>query len=252
MQNRQSRSDHGKNDFNVYEDANRAASYASLDFPNTYYLAFRDLPDLIAEFAKGNRAIDFGCGAGRSTRFLKGLGFNTKGVDISESMIDNARRLDPEGAYALVSDGDLGPIPDDSVDLILSAFTFDNIPTEEKKVKLFNKFRRVLKPGGVVVNLVSTPELYKNDWASFTCTIFPENFTAVCGEVVRTRMNDVEDTRPVDDILWPDEDYKRVYRKAGLELARSHKPMAGEEEPFEWVNETRIAPWIIYIVKKPE
>ncbi len=27
---------------NVYSDAARAASYASLEFPNTYYLAFRD------------------------------------------------------------------------------------------------------------------------------------------------------------------------------------------------------------------
>jgi hypothetical protein len=31
---------------NVYADAERAKSYASLDYPGTYYLAFRDLPAL--------------------------------------------------------------------------------------------------------------------------------------------------------------------------------------------------------------
>jgi hypothetical protein len=32
---------------NVYADAVRAASYAALEFPDTYYLAFRDLPGIL-------------------------------------------------------------------------------------------------------------------------------------------------------------------------------------------------------------
>ena len=31
---------------NVYEDEERARAYATLQFPGTYYLAFRDLPAL--------------------------------------------------------------------------------------------------------------------------------------------------------------------------------------------------------------
>ncbi len=70
---------------NVYDDPERAAAYARLEFPGTYYLAFRDLPPIIAEHVRGRTALDFGCGAGRSTRFLKGLGFDAIGVDISAS-----------------------------------------------------------------------------------------------------------------------------------------------------------------------
>jgi len=55
---------------NVYEDEQRAASYARLEYPGTYYLAYRDLPKIISTHVKGRKAIDFGCGAGRSTRFL--------------------------------------------------------------------------------------------------------------------------------------------------------------------------------------
>jgi hypothetical protein len=62
--------------FNVYDDAKRAEAYAKLEFPSTYYLAFRDLPAIIAEHVTGHTALDFGCGAGRSRRFLKNLGFN--------------------------------------------------------------------------------------------------------------------------------------------------------------------------------
>ena len=36
---------------NVYDDADRARAYADLEFPGTYYLAFRDLPVLLRKYA---------------------------------------------------------------------------------------------------------------------------------------------------------------------------------------------------------
>ena len=89
---------------NVYQDIRRAQSYAKLEFPGTYYLAYRDLPQIIAAHVKGKKALDFGCGTGRSTRFLKRLGFDVVGVDISEDMLTKARELDPDGDYCLVDD----------------------------------------------------------------------------------------------------------------------------------------------------
>ena len=53
---------------NVYEDADRAEAYANLEFPGTYYLAYRDLPRIMSAHGRGTRAVDFGCGTGRSTR----------------------------------------------------------------------------------------------------------------------------------------------------------------------------------------
>ncbi len=67
---------------NVYQDRDRAASYAGLQFPGTYYLAYRDLPEIVGE-GMGRHALDFGCGTGRSTRFLTDLGFAAVGVDIT-------------------------------------------------------------------------------------------------------------------------------------------------------------------------
>jgi len=145
---------------NSYEDAKRAEAYSKLEFPGTYYLAYRDLPEIIFEHVKGRKAIDFGCGAGRSTRFLQKLGFSTVGVDISEDMIKKAREIDPEGNYRLIEDGDFNQFEADVYDLALSAFTFDNIPTIEKKVKNFREIGRLLKSEGRIVNLVSSPEIY--------------------------------------------------------------------------------------------
>jgi predicted TPR repeat methyltransferase len=74
-------------DFNVYADGVRARTYAQLEFPGIYYLAYRGLPEILAAHARGRGALDFGCGAGRSTRFLRRLGFAATGVDISGAMI---------------------------------------------------------------------------------------------------------------------------------------------------------------------
>ncbi len=235
---------------NSYADITRATAYAKLDFPGTYYLAFRDLPELIENFTPKGQAIDFGCGAGRSTRFLQSLGYETTGLDISAEMLALAHQLDKQGQYRQIEDGRLNGVQSNHYELILSAFTFDNISTVEKKTALFREFYRVLKAGGCLINLVSSPELYINDWVSFQTTCFPHNFTARTGDLVNTIITDTDDPRPVDDELCTDADYRNIYTDAGFTLLKTHKPLATGKEPIAWVNETRIAPWTIYVLKK--
>lgn len=236
--------------FNAYQDTVRAESYAKLEFHDTYYLAFRDLPSIFSKHIIGKNALDFGCGTGRSTRFLKNHKFVAKGVDIAIDMIKIARRLDPSGEYYLIDDADFSIFNKKSFDLILSTFTFDNIPTMERKVRIFTAMASVLKDTGKIINLVSSPEIYVNEWASFTTKDFPENKVAKSGDIVRTVTTTVEDKRPVEDIIWSVEDYHKVYQEAGLEVEAIYKPLASEDEPFDWVNETTIAPWTIYVLRK--
>lgn len=234
--------------FNVYEDSSRADAYAELEFPGTYYLAYRDLPGILAESVQGKKVLDFGCGTGRSTRFLRDLGFEPVGVDISEQMLERARERDPQGQYRLVPDGDLGGLAADTYDLVLSVFTFDNIPTTEKKVAIFQSLRHLIRNGGRIVSVVSSPKIYLNEWASFSTKDFPENRAAKSGDTVRIVMLDVEDKRPVEDILCTDEDYLEIYSRSGLVPVETYRPLAEPSEPFSWVSETTIAPWVIYVL----
>lgn len=235
---------------NCYDDDAYADAYAKLEFPGTYYLAFRDLPQIIKQCANDGRALDFGCGAGRSTRFLNRLGFTTVGVDIAGEMLQRARSIDPEGEYQQIEDGNLSAFADGSFDLVLSAFTFDNIATRQKKVALFREFARVLKAGGRALNLVSAPEIYTHEWASFSTRDFPENRRARCGDEVRIVVTALEDRRPAVDVLWPDEDYRDVYAQAGLAVIEVHRPLGVAGEPYEWISESEIAPWVIYVLRR--
>lgn len=235
---------------NVYEDPQRADSYATLEYPGTYYLAFRDLPAILRAEVRGTRALDFGCGTGRSTRFLRGLGFEVVGVDIAAHMLERARERDPQGDYRLVPGGDFGSLDAAAYDVVLSAFTFDNVPTMEEKVALIRSLRRLLKPDGRIVNLVSAPEIYLHEWASFSTRDFPDNRSARSGERVRIVMLDVPDRRPVEDILWTDEDWREVYRRAGVVPIQVHRPLGKSTEPYPWVSETTIAPWVLYVLSR--
>lgn len=233
---------------NVYDDGARADAYAQLEFPGTYYLAFRDLPAIIGKHVRGKKALDFGCGAGRSTRFLRKLGFDVVGVDVSEPMLARARERDPHGGYSLVPDGDLGGLSAGAFDLVLSAFTFDNVPTMEKKIALLTDLKRLLKDDGRIVNLVSSPDIYLNEWASSSTKDFPANRAARGGDKMLIVMLDVEDRRPVEDILCTDADYQNAYRHAGLVPIETCRPLAKPTEPYPWVSETTIAPWVIYVL----
>lgn len=237
---------------NVYDDAKRAEAYAALEFPGTYYLAYRDLPAIIAQYVTGRKALDFGCGAGRSTRFLKNLGFDAIGIDISSSMIQLARNVDPSGIYQLVKDGDFDTLEPGRFDLILSAFAFDNIPDAAKRCGLLCGLRRLLNNEGRIVLLGSTPEIYLNEWASFTTKDFPDNRHVKSGDMVRIVMKDVKDPRPVVDLVWFHEDYVNLFAASDLGLVAHYTPLGREYESYEWLSETSIAPWVIYVVRKKD
>ena len=234
---------------NCYDDVSRASAYATLEFANTYYLAFRDIPRILSEHVTGTRALDFGCGTGRSTRFLRQLGFDVTGIDISEDMLRIARSTDPSGDYRLVPGDNFSDLPAASFDVILSAFTFDNIPAANK-ARIFRDLANLLSPPGKLVSIVSSPEIYTHEWASFSTKDFPENARAKSGDVVRIIVTDHQDQRPVEDVVCTDESYRAIYRESGLEAVQMLAPLATGDEPYPWVNETKIAPWIIYVLKR--
>ena len=236
---------------NCYEDVSRASAYSTLEFRNTYYLAYRDIPKILSERVTGTRALDFGCGTGRSTRFLQQLGFTVTGVDISQDMLRIARSTDPSGDYHLVPGDDFSELAGRTFDVVFSAFTFDNIP-QTSKARIFTDLGHLLAPNGVFVSVVSSPEIYTHEWASFSTRDFPENAHAKTGSAVRIIVTDHADRRPVEDIVCTDESYRGIYRDACLEVVQMLAPLATDDEPYTWINETKIAPWIIYVLRWPK
>jgi SAM-dependent methyltransferase len=219
-----------------------------LNFPEHTISPFAILPGLIRRYKNGSRALDFGCGAGRSTRFLKNLGLNAIGADVSQAMLDQARALDPSGEYHLVHDNIASQFAPRSFDLILAAFTFDNMPNDTKADAL-SELRILLAPDGCLL-VVSPAAIYINEWTSFSTRDFPENRHGRDGDRVRIVMLDVPDRRPVEDVLCTNAHYRRLFEHAGLKLLELQSPLATGSEGAPWVSERKTSPWTIYVLAK--
>jgi SAM-dependent methyltransferase len=170
------------------------------------------------------------------------------GVDISQAMLDQARTLDPSGEYYLVRNSIVVEFAPSSFDVILAAFTFDNIPTDAAKADVLSGLSNLLAPDGSLFLVVSSPAIYVNEWASFSTRDFPENRNARDGDRVRIVMLDVSDRRPVEDVLCTDAHYRRLFESAGLGVLDVQSPLATGKEATRWVSEITTAPWTIYVL----
>ncbi len=231
----------------TYGDSDIADFYDGLEYAGTYLLAFRDLPDIVARLVTGKSALDFACGCGRSTRFLKSLGFDTIGVDISQAMLTNALRHDPEGEYLLVGDADLSCLSGRSFDLILSAFPLASATTSIEIQAILTELRNLLAPNGRLIVIEPTEALYLHEWVSFSMAAFPENANAKSGDPVPAYYRD-HMVQPVIDILWKDEDYRRNFEAVGLQPLEIHRPLAHDDDPGPWISERQIPPWVVYVL----
>jgi SAM-dependent methyltransferase len=99
------------------------------------------------------RALDFGCGAGRLSHGLAVAGFDeVLGCDISPTMLDKAREIVPDPAcrFVQVTGTDLSAVETGSVDLVYSCRVLQHMPPALAHGYV-REFWRVARPGGVVV-----------------------------------------------------------------------------------------------------
>ncbi|MFE7521891.1 class I SAM-dependent methyltransferase [Streptomyces halstedii] len=112
----------------------------------------RGMPGVFAELVRADGSgpvADLGCGPGRTTAHLAGLGLSAFGVDLSPKMVEVARRNHPglhftEGSMACldIASGTLGGI--------MAWYSVHHTPPGQLP-DLFGEFHRVLAPGGRVL-----------------------------------------------------------------------------------------------------
>jgi SAM-dependent methyltransferase len=105
-------------------------------------------------------ALDFGCGVGRLTRALAGHFEHATGVDISERMLEHARRLnaDCENCRFLVNRSpDLGQFADDTFDFVLTFVVLQHVASAQAALQYISEFVRVTRPGRLVVFQLPSP-----------------------------------------------------------------------------------------------
>ncbi|MBU0732104.1 class I SAM-dependent methyltransferase [Patescibacteria group bacterium] len=213
-----------------------AEAYKELGIEGTTYeMSFSEMKRMLGNI-QGMNFLDFGCGSGRSARFLKTLGAkNVIGVDHNESMIKQAKATAVQGIdFRLIKEKI--PLDDDSVDGVISSAVFLEIKNLADMEKTAREIARVLKPGGVFILVTVNPDAFGHDFVSFTRTGNPAELES--GDMTECRM---KGKKPfvIDDIFWTEDDYRQVLESAGFTIEDIVFPKA---ESGNWLDETNVAP----------
>jgi len=120
-------------DYNVFTDA------SNLKIIQTC-LTFSELPNQA-------KVVDLGCGAGIFTNLLRSLGLDVSGIDISERLVEVARKKYPQIKFT-VGDVEKLPFPDESFDGVFLSGILHHLPDT---TLCATEVLRILKPGGVFV-----------------------------------------------------------------------------------------------------
>jgi ubiquinone/menaquinone biosynthesis C-methylase UbiE len=105
--------------------------------------------------ATPSTVLDFGCGWGRIIRFfLKDIEpGNLFGIDCDSDALELCRRTNRWSSFIVVDALPPAPLPDAHFDLIYAYSVFSHL-SEESHDRWLDEFRRILKPGGLL--MVST------------------------------------------------------------------------------------------------
>ncbi len=96
--------------------------------------------------AGGGAVLDAGCGPGRVAGHLGRLGLEVRGIDLSPTMVEIARREHPAHDFAVGSLLDLD-VPDESLAGVLAWYSLIHVPPADQP-RVLAELHRVLRPGG--------------------------------------------------------------------------------------------------------
>lgn len=131
-----------------------AAVYTEKYFDDTS--DFAHIGRFISTVVPHGKILEAGCGAGQFSKYLMSKGFTVLGVDLSESMLELARKKVPGGDFRIMDMRNL-TFDDGQFDGIIAPYSLIHIP-ENAVVSTLKGFNRVLRAHGVLCVLAQRGE----------------------------------------------------------------------------------------------
>ena len=200
---------------------------------------------------RGKRILDIGCGEGRFSRLLAGLGAEVTGIDLTEPLIEWARSLSAGGDSYVVGDAEtLDGIADESFDLAVSYIVLVDLLDYRASIEAAY---RVLGPGGrfVVCNVHPMRSAVPYGWINQG------------GKKLFYAVDNYTDEGPREFPWWGKNfvnmhrtlsSYISAFLEAGFALEGLHEPTPSEEQLVEnpgFDDEFRAPNFVVFVLRKP-
>lgn len=146
----------------IYDEKNLAENYYTRRDPN-HPLRNAIYETWLAECGnvKGKSVLDLGCGSGESSRRLARVGAEVSGIDNSEKMLAEARRLEKKNQMGIkYASGDMTNLKQfpNPFDLIVACYVFHYLPYEKLRETILLAAQN-LRNGGKLVAINQDPVL---------------------------------------------------------------------------------------------
>jgi SAM-dependent methyltransferase len=228
-----------------YTEGN-AGRYGSLGIEGTtYQIGFDAVAELLGDIT-ATTFLDFGCGAGRSARFLKQLGArHVYGVDHDQNMIGQALSQGLDGVTFLRIDGPI-PLPDASVDGAISMNVFIEIRTLDVMTRACAEITRTLRSGAPFILESSSPMAFGHTFRNFS---YPHAGRLRSGDTTQCIVTAPDGQFVIEDTYWTQDDYVNAIERAGLTVTTIDYPRP--RDPAAWsTDEASVPPCIVIAARK--
>lgn len=128
-------------------------------YADTFDADFSDNPRIdvfLSHIPRGALVIDVGCGTGAVTNYIQSKGMKVVGVDLSQAMLEIAKRNYPEIKF-WQEDMRYMNYPDESFDAIWAGHSLFHLTREEFE-KVLTKFCAMLEDGGILGLVINEGE----------------------------------------------------------------------------------------------
>jgi ubiquinone/menaquinone biosynthesis C-methylase UbiE len=147
--------------------------------------------------------LEIGAGVGRWAASFDPAKTRFTGVDISEGMVEAARKNVPHSRFDLLGEDSVLPYGDESFDLSFSVTVMHHNPTPTKRT-LISEMWRVTRPGG---RLMFLEDFVSGEWST-TSTVYPMSVNEFVGLLVEATAGQVV-LEHVESIRYQHDDFTR-------------------------------------------
>jgi len=117
------------------------------------YVSLDEIDHFKSLLFDGAKVLDLGCGSGRDSKILAEKGLKVEGIDLSEGLLEIARKNNPNLEFTHANMLDL-PLEPNTYDGVWAHASLVHLETESDTAKAISEIHRVLKADGLVHILV--------------------------------------------------------------------------------------------------